>query len=344
MPGIRNFKLTTWFAFGAYTAILISITVAVLSQLNYLKMPEGTDREETRIVFFAGGDEDFFFSASLAKGALAAAEHLDVDLEIIWSNWDFNKMVIQFKQAIDLNPNGIAIMGHPGDTALELLIAEARRKNILVTSLNVPLPEASNLYRNDGFGFVGQDLGSAGNALAHASVERFGLNSSQTILVLGTAAIPIRGERTKTAVQHFTDQGFEIIYVEKVIFDDRSAAQKWQADQIEQAMNFNPEIALIFDDIDISSSARALKELGLGSEHVPLVGFDLSPEQFENLKDGYIDLLSDQQPYLQGYYSVLQLFLSHNWNFSGLDIDTGSGILTSGMEKIIEPYVKMGIR
>ena len=344
MPNFGRFTLKTWIAFGAYTATIILLTFIVLLKSEILASSKDTNGDETRIVFFAGGDQDFFFSDSLAKGAIAAAEHLDVDLEIVWSNWDFNKMVIQFKQVIDQGPNGIAIMGHPGDTALELLIAEAQQKNILVTSLNVPLPAASNLYKSDGFGYVGQDVGGVGASLARASVNRFGLDASQKILVFGTAAIPIRGERTKTAVQHFTDQGIEMIYVEKIIFDERSEAQKWHADQIDLALSENPEIAMIYDDIDVALSAEALKDLKLGPDRIPLVGFDLSPEQFENLKDGYIDLLSDQQPYLQGYYSVLQLYLTHNWNFSGLDIDTGSGILTPSMAKVIEPYVKMGIR
>ncbi len=43
------------------------------------------------------------------------------------------------------------------------------------------------------------------------------------------------------------------------------------------------------------------------------------------IQNGWLQLVIDQQQYLQGYFGVLQLCLTKNYGFSGLQIDTGAG-------------------
>ena len=50
-----------------------------------------------------------------------------------WSDWDPAKMISQFSEAMASNPDGIAVMGHPGDDAFDPLIDQARGQGILVT-------------------------------------------------------------------------------------------------------------------------------------------------------------------------------------------------------------------
>ena len=49
-------------------------------------------------------------------------------------------MIDQFKEAIAANPDGIVIMGHPGEDAMGPLVDQAREMGIIVTSNNNPLP------------------------------------------------------------------------------------------------------------------------------------------------------------------------------------------------------------
>jgi len=324
-------------------SFIVGLTL-VTAIIIYFVMKPGKLEEKSRFIVFAGGARDSVFANKIAKGARHAEEHLGVELQLYWSNWDFKKMVLQFKQAIDSRPDGIAIMGHPGVEALSQLVDEARRKGIIVTSMNVPLAAIESKYFDQGFGYVGQDLHKSGEDLAKVAIKRFNLNKQDKVIFFGTEAIPIRGQRSTAARKVFENNGLEVIYTEKVLFETNQQGHDWHAALVGKLLKQHPEAKLIFDDIDVASAARGLKEAGVGPDAIPLVGFDVSIALIKDLKQGYIDLLSDQQPFLQGYLSVLQLELSHRWRFSGLNINTGSGIVTSNTVSEIEAFIDKGIR
>ena len=73
---------------------------------------------DTDIVFFPGGSPGGPFATVVYNGALAAAEDLGANVEYVWSDWNPENMVTQFVEAAATKPDGIAIMGHPGDDAL----------------------------------------------------------------------------------------------------------------------------------------------------------------------------------------------------------------------------------
>jgi len=86
---------------------------------------EGKWCSGTKIVFFPGGTPGGGFETVVYNGAMAAAADTGANVEYVWSDWDPAKMVTQFQQAVATKPNGIAIMGHPGDTAFDPLIDDA---------------------------------------------------------------------------------------------------------------------------------------------------------------------------------------------------------------------------
>ncbi|WP_207309063.1 hypothetical protein [Desulfobacter hydrogenophilus] len=45
------------------------------------------------------------------------------------------------------------------------------------------------------------------------------------------------------------------------------------------------------------------------------------------IENGYIDLVSEMQPYLLGYFSVDQIALTKKYGFIGLAIDTGGALI-----------------
>ena len=74
------------------------------------------------------------------------------------------------------------------------------------------------------------------------------------------------------------------------------------------------------------------------------VGFDLSSATVEAVQGGWTDLVIDQQQWLQGYLSVLQICLTHNYAFTGLHIDTGAGFLHAGNVDLLAGLVEEQIR
>ena len=55
--------------------------------------------------------------------------------------------------------------------------------------------------------------------------------------------------------------------------------------------------------------AQAIQKHGLRAKGVKGGGYDLTPITQQLLASGQIDFTIDQQPYLQGFYPVLQLYM-----------------------------------
>src|SRR5207244_11625265 len=129
------------------------------------------------IVFFPGGPAGGVFANNVYNGARQAELDLGPRVQYVFSDWDPQKMIQQFKEAAATKPDGIAVMGHPGDAAFDPLIEDAEARGIIVTSQNTQLPKMEGKYAAKGFGYVGQDLYGAGFALGSEALKRSGLKA-----------------------------------------------------------------------------------------------------------------------------------------------------------------------
>ena len=68
------------------------------------------------------------------------------DDEIIYSEWDFEKMVRQLRESVGLGVDAIAMMGHPGNEALMPLAKQAAENGIIMTYQNVDPGEVRAKY------------------------------------------------------------------------------------------------------------------------------------------------------------------------------------------------------
>ena len=89
--------------------------------------------------------------------------------------------------------------------------------------------------------------------------------------------------------------------------------------------------------------AEAMQQYGLAAKGVHGGGFDLLPRTLELISQGHLDFTIDQQPYLQGYYTVMEMF---NYLVSGglvgpADINTGLKFVTKGS---VGPYLSTKTR
>ena len=72
-----------------------------------------------RIVFFPGGPQGGVFANNVYNGAKQAQADLGPKVDYVFSDWDPQKMIQQFKEVAATKPDGIAVMGHPGDEAFD---------------------------------------------------------------------------------------------------------------------------------------------------------------------------------------------------------------------------------
>lgn len=299
---------------------------------------------KVHIVFFPGGPQGGVFANNVYNGAKAAQADLGPKVDYVFSDWDPQKMIQQFKEAAATKPDGIAVMGHPGDESFDPLIEDAIKNGILVTSQNTTLPNMEAKYAGQGFGYVGQDLYGSGFALGNEAIKRFGLKAGDQAMVWGLLSQPTRGERTKGAKEALEKAGLKVDYIE---ID--AATNKDPAAGIPTFTGYvsaNPDVKLIITDHG-GLTATAQKYLEAASKkpgEIHIAGFDLSPATVEAVKGGWTELVIDQQPWLQGYLPVLQLCLTKVYGFSGLHIDTGGGFVGKDNIDFLAPLAEKEIR
>ena len=347
-----NLKKLSWLVVGLVVLSLLatSCVVPVVTPAPEAAGGEAPAAEEEQlctgvdIVFFPGGPPGGPFATVVYNGAVAAAADLGANMEVYWSDWNPEKMVSQFKEAIATNPDGIAIMGHPGDDAYETAVDEAEAKGIIVTSQNTTLPRLEERYKGDGFGYVGQELYESGYMLGAESVRRFDLQAGDRAMVWGLLSPPTRGLRTKGAIDALEEAGLTVDYIE---IDSATDADATAGTPVFTGyVTSNPDVKIVVTDHGALTSTLEtyLKAAGTGPDDIVGVGFDLSPPTLEAIRGGWTDLVLDQQPWLQGYLPIVQICLTKKYQFSGLHIDTGSGFAHADNVELLAPLVEEQIR
>lgn len=299
---------------------------------------------DTDIVFFPGGSPGGPFATVVYNGAVAAAADLGANVEYVWSDWNPEQMVTQFAEAAATQPDGIAIMGHPGDTAFSSVVDDAVAQGIIVTSQNTTLPELEAKYASGGFGYVGAELYSAGYALGAEAASRFELGDGDRAMVWGLLAQAGRGERTRGVIDALEDAGMTVDYLE--IDDATNADASAGIPTFVGYVSANPDVALVVTDHGALTATLEtyMDTAGLGPDDVYGAGFDLSPATVEAIRGGWTDLVIDQQQWLQGYLPILQICLTHNFAFTGLHIDTGAGFAHADNIDLLADLVEAQIR
>jgi simple sugar transport system substrate-binding protein len=296
------------------------------------------------IVFFPGGPAGGVFANNVYNGARQAEADLGPTVQYVFSDWDPQKMIAQFKEAMATKPDGIAVMGHPGDDAFLPLIDEARAQGIIVTSQNTELPAALAKYQSEGFGYVGAVNYTAGYKLGKEIIRRYGFGEGDRAMVWGLLSQPSRGERTKGVIDALEEAGMTVDYFE--IDAATNADPAAGTPTFTGYVSANPDVKLVVTDHGglTATLETYLKAAGKGPDDIVGAGFDLSPATIAAIRGGWTDLVIDQQPWLQGYLPILQICLTKVYGFSGLVIDTGGGFADKSNIEFLAPLAEKEIR
>jgi len=298
----------------------------------------------TKIVFFPGGAPGGGFEEVVHNGAIQAAKDTGADVQYVWSNWKPDQMISQFTQAMATKPDGIAIMGHPGDTAFDPLIDQAESQGIIVTSMNTPLPLAQAKYAANGFGYAGAVLYDAGYSLATEAVKESGLKSGDTAFVWGLKAQAGRGQRTIGILDALQKAGLKVVYQE--ISDAINADASTGVSTFAGIMSANPDVKMVITDHgDITGTIQTfLQAANKKPGDVFAAGFDASGNAVSAIQGGWLQLVIDQQQYLQGYFGVVQICLTKEFHNGGLNINTAAGFVNKSNVDTLAPLIKAGVR
>lgn len=305
---------------------------------------EARSGENISIWFDTGGPVGGSYNTIVQNGAQQACIDMGCDLTLLYSDWNPQKMVENMSKAVAAEPDGIVIMGHPGDSAFSPLVNEAREKGILVTSADTELPNLQAQYASEGFGYTGVDNYQRGLTLAKEALRRSELKSGDRVLVWGLKRLPTRGRSTIAMIETLEAAGLTVDYLEISESVDKDASTALSLMTAQLSRHPDTKMVLVDHGALTAQMENFLRAANVGPDEVFVAGFSLSPATAAGVQNGYIDLIGDGQPYLQGYLPVVQIALTKKLGFSGLTINTGGGFITRDNIDLIAPLAKKGLR
>jgi simple sugar transport system substrate-binding protein len=248
----------------------------------------------------------------LRKGAIAAAEKDNVDLKYS-SDPDSTKQANLIQGAIDSKVDGIAVtLSNP--EAIGPVVQKAVDAGIPVVAVN----QGFEAWKPSGaLSYFGSNEAVAGEEGGKRAVEAGAKHVLCTPQAQGSLALETRCSGVEKGVRGAGAQ-YTKVYTNELDLPGSKAtlsAQLTQDRSIDYVITLGAQMALVAMD--------AIKEAGSPAK---LATFDSNPQILDPVRNGTVQFLIDQQPYLQGYLAVDSLWLyKTNGNIigGGLPVATG---------------------
>lgn len=313
---------------AATTAKAAAATTAASTASSQVQATAGGD---VTIAVITHGDGGVFWSV-FQKGAEKAGKDLGITVKYQGSNNDGTKQAEMINQAVSDGVQGLAVSLADPD-AVKDAVGAAVKAGIPVVTTN----SGSNLYKEFGaFTHIGQDEFTAGQGAG----EKFNAAGVKKVLCA-------KQEQTNTGLDARCAGAKDTFKGEVVAeFVELDQDQAKQQAALKARIDQDPQIDAVFGvgPVIAHSAAAAAKELG---RKLVIGGVDLSTDILADIAAGDVAFTIDQQQYLQGYVSVLALYLNvtnKNTLGGGLPINTGPGFVTKDNAEAVKKLVEAGTR
>jgi simple sugar transport system substrate-binding protein len=293
------------------------------------------------IRFFTGGGEGDAFGTIVYNGAKQAASDTGAKVDYLFSKWNSETMIQQLREAIAAKPDGIAMMGHPGNAAILPLAEEAAKAGIRMMYQNVPVDEAAAKF---GGGYVGAQQKEQGMALGGEALRRFGLKAGDGAIVISDFAQAERAQRELGIVEVFEAAGMTVIKLQQP--EEMKADPNAGIPVITAALAANPTTKVIAyaGGQQLGTAPAYMQAAGKKPGEIINISFDTSPQIIQAFKDGWVQLTADQQPFQQGYLPILSLCQQVVLGLGPVNVDTGAGFVTPENYETVAKLAEQGLR
>ncbi|MGC8628499.1 MAG: substrate-binding domain-containing protein, partial [Acidimicrobiales bacterium] len=266
------------------------------------------------------------FWAAVNNGGNAAAKQLGITLKIE----DPLRCTGEIAQENDLLTT--IVNSHPAGIAFSVVSSTAFSSNIQrARSLHIPiiaynsLPHGVNLTVNPVEAYVGQHNEVAGEDLAKEVVPMFHLHSGQTIVVADQCYTNETCNNRYQGVEQVVDPlGIKVT----VINLDYNVPQSASIMKAYFEAHGEPALVVALGSAGEQAVVQGATALGLTPKKVPMVGFDDDAVTNTYMEDGWVKVTVDQQPFLQGYDALVDLYDAVHYKAYPINMDTGPVFLT----------------
>ena len=316
----------------ALLAVLMSGTSALADPLN--------------IAFTVHSGASNTFWQAVQKGYDDACSKLAANCQMVYVQTDgsVQEQVANMEAAIARKPDAL-ITSIVDNKAFDDVIKRARDAGIIVIASNVD--DLEGAAGNARQAFIGQGFVAAGHSLAAAQWKNFPKTGPIHVLMGVSAPGQNWSEQRALGVTSFLDEQMKSHPELKITYEklDSGTDLATTSDRVGAYLSAHPETNAYFDTgFWHAGVARVLADRKVPPGKVLLGGFDLVPEVLEQMKKGYVQVQVDQQPYMQGFMPVMQVYLAKTIGLAPSDIDTGQGIVTPDMVDSIMALASKGLR
>jgi simple sugar transport system substrate-binding protein len=211
---------------------------------------------------------------------------------------DVAEMVSAMQTAIADNVDGIAVCLVDAE-AFNQPTEDALSVGIPVIGYNADVPNARLAY-------VGQSLYQSGYNIAQKWLPMVKPGGHVMLSIATPGSLNLQ-PRLDGYIQAIKDAGDPVTYETL----ESGVDQPTELSRIEAYYLANPDVAGLFGTgaTDSLACGQVSQKYGLAANGVISAGYDLLPETLSLIKSGDMTFTTDQQPYLQGFIPVLQLYL-----------------------------------
>ena len=249
---------------------------------------------QTRIIVVSHGQQNDPFWSIVNNGVQAGAKDAGVDVQYrAPATFDMVEMAKLIDNAVASRPDGI-VVSFPDASALGKSVQNAIRRGIPVISMNSGSDEYFKYGISAHVGQTEYEAGEGGGQRMKAAGVTKALCVNHEV---GNVALDLRCEGFAKglggSVEVIDTGGNDPTSVRTAV------SAKLNADSsIDGILTLGPLSAL--------PTLRALKETGK-LDNIKLASFDLASDTLEAVRDGEMEFLIDQQPFLQGYLPIVML-------------------------------------
>jgi len=272
--------------------------------------------ERLRFIFIAPVIHEEFF-LPVRKGMKDAAEMMGVEATFMGTEGvDVEAQAAMVTKAVKDGYDGIAV-DIIDPVAFDKVVKSAMDKGVPVVAFNTDDSDTPNARLST----VSQDLYQAGRTLG-AEALKFTPANSKVLITMHDEGVSALEDRARGIQDELKKKSITW----KVVIRAPVPAHGQQV--IAKALKENPEIKVVLctGQADTEAAGMVLKK-EFPDEGYATAGFDLSPAILRLIKTGIIRFSIDQQPYVQGFYPVIQLALYCRYGIRPHSMDAGAVII-----------------
>jgi len=232
------------------------------------------------------------------------------------------------------------------DTMFDDVMQECIDKGMICLATNVDDSEGSS--GNARLSMTGQDLYQAGYELVKGLAPQFPDGDVHVLMGLSAPGQSWAEARINGGIKYLEE--YKASNPDrKVTWDtiDSGMDTSLTGQRICSYIQGAPETTAYFDAGFWGAGAgTCLRDLGYKPGELLMGMFDIVEIVLDEMRQGYVHLTVDQQPYYQGFLPILQMYFMNKYGLSAFDVNTGKALLYPEdiMSADFQKFVDMGVR